>query len=69
LVSLHGGLDFSQCRWTLDSAEDLELLRTIYACFSNQDDFSWDEVLQLMEREPGLAELNSRVVQKALQGA
>jgi len=69
LVSLRGRVDFSQYRWTLDTAEDLALLRTIYARFSNQDDFSWGEVIQLMEREPGLAELNSRVVQKALQGA
>lgn len=69
LVSLRGGIDFAQYRWTLDTAEDLALLRTIYARFSNQDDFSWGEVIQLMEREPKLAELNSCVVQKALQGA
>jgi len=69
LVSLRGEIDCSQYRWTLDTAEDLELLRTIYARFGNQDDFSWSEVIQLMEREPELTELNSRVVQKALQGA
>jgi spore coat polysaccharide biosynthesis protein SpsF len=68
LVSLRGQIDHSQYRWTLDTAEDLELLRTIYARFSNRDDFTWGEVIQLMEREPELAELNSRVLQKALQG-
>jgi spore coat polysaccharide biosynthesis protein SpsF len=69
LVSQRGPIDYSQYRWTLDIAEDLELLRIIYARFGNEDDFSWDEVIQLMEREPELAELNSHVVQKALQGA
>ena len=69
LASMHGQVDYSQYRWTLDTAEDLELLRAIYAHFSNQDDFSWREVIQLMEREPELAELNSHVIQKALQGA
>ena len=69
LVSLRGRIDYSQYRWTLDTAEDLELLRNIYARFDDRDDFSWGEVIQLMEREPELAELNSRVVQKALQGA
>jgi len=69
LVSQRGQIDYSHYRWTLDTAEDLELLRIIYARFSNQDDFSWSEVIRLMEREPELAELNSRVVQKALQGA
>jgi len=69
LVSQCGRIDYSQYRWTLDTAEDLELLRTIYARFGNQDDFSWGEAVQLMEREPELAELNSRVIQKTLQGA
>lgn len=69
VVSLRGEIDCSQYRWTLDTAEDLELLRAIYARFRNQDDFSWSEVIQLMECEPELTELNSRVVQKALQGA
>jgi spore coat polysaccharide biosynthesis protein SpsF len=69
LVSLCGRIDYSQYRWTLDTADDLELLRAIYERFSSRDDFRWTEVIQLMEREPELAELNSRVVQKALQGA
>jgi spore coat polysaccharide biosynthesis protein SpsF len=69
LVSLGGQIDHSRYRWTLDTVEDFELLRTIYARFGNKDDFSWGEVVQLMEREPELAELNSRVIQKALQGA
>ena len=69
LASLHAQVDYSQYRWTLDTAADLELLRAIYAHFSNQDDFSWSEVIALIEREPELAELNSHVVQKALQGA
>jgi spore coat polysaccharide biosynthesis protein SpsF len=69
LVSRRGLIDYSQYRWTLDTVEDLELLRTIYARFRSTDDFSWGEVIQLMEREPELAEVNSCVVQKALQGA
>jgi len=69
LVSHAGQIDYSQYRWTLDTAEDLELLRIFYARFANKDNFSWGEVVQLMEREPELTELNSRVVQKAVQGA
>jgi spore coat polysaccharide biosynthesis protein SpsF len=69
LVSQCGRIDYSQYRWTLDTTEDLELLRTIYARFSNQDDFRCGEVIQLMECEPELAELNSDVVQKAVHGA
>jgi len=69
MASLRGHVDYSQYRWTLDTPEDLVLLRTIYARFFNRDDFSWAEVIRLMEHEPELAELNSQVVQKAMQGA
>jgi spore coat polysaccharide biosynthesis protein SpsF len=69
LASLRGQFDYSQYRWTLDTSEDLELLRTIYARFFNRDDFSWAEVIRLMENVPELAALSSQVVQKAIQGA
>jgi spore coat polysaccharide biosynthesis protein SpsF len=69
LVSHQGQIDYSQHRWTLDTEEDLELLRMIYARFGNKDDFSWREVIELMEREPELAELNSHVIQETLHGA
>jgi spore coat polysaccharide biosynthesis protein SpsF len=69
LLSQRGKTDCSRYCWTLDTSEDLEVLRTIYSRFDNGDAFSWAEAIQLMEREPELAELNSRVVQNALQGA
>jgi spore coat polysaccharide biosynthesis protein SpsF (cytidylyltransferase family) len=61
--------DYSTYRWTLDTAEDLELLRSIYARFGNHDNFGWREVVTLMEREPELAELNTHVIQKSLNAS
>ena len=46
LASLSGAVDYSRYRWTLDTREDLELLRAIYSRFDGGDDFSWQEVLQ-----------------------
>jgi spore coat polysaccharide biosynthesis protein SpsF len=66
-ASLTGIADYSRYRWTLDTREDLELLRTIYSRFDGRDNFSWQEVIQLMEREPELAELNSEVLQKSVR--
>ena len=68
LGSLVADADYSRYRWTVDTREDLELLRTIYSRFNNADDFSWLEILQLMEREPELAEVNSQVLQKSVRG-
>jgi spore coat polysaccharide biosynthesis protein SpsF len=66
LVSVRGQHDHSKHRWTLDTPEDLHLIRAIYARFGNRDNFGWREVLALMEQEPGLAELNSDIMQKAV---
>ena len=61
--------DYSAYRWTLDTAEDLELIRNIYDRFGNQDNFGWREVVMLMQREPELAELNTHVIQKSLNAS
>ncbi len=67
LVSLVGTTDYSQYRWTLDTPEDLQLLRAVYDRLGSQDDFNWRDVIALMEREPHLADLNCKVRQKSLQ--
>jgi spore coat polysaccharide biosynthesis protein SpsF len=67
ICSFESSEDYGHYRWTLDTAKDLELLRTIYERFEGRDDFGWKEIVQLMEREPALAEINSGVQQKALQ--
>jgi len=56
--------DYGRLRWTVDTPEDLELVRQIYARFAGRDDFSWREVLQLFEREPQLAAINAQVPHK-----
>jgi spore coat polysaccharide biosynthesis protein SpsF len=66
LLSVPGEMDYSGYRWTVDTPEDLDLLRAVYARFGKRDDVSWREVLQLMEREPELAEINRHIVQKTL---
>jgi spore coat polysaccharide biosynthesis protein SpsF len=67
--ALHGiehGTDCSQHRWTVDTPEDLQLLRAIYARFGGRDDFGWREVLELVESDPSLADINRHVIQKAV---
>lgn len=69
VFKLHGienAVDYSQHRWTLDTSEDLRLLRAIYARFGGSDDFAWREVLELVESDPLLADINRHVAQKAV---
>jgi len=66
VAALPSEQDFSRYRWTLDTPQDLRLIRAIYAHYGNRDDFDWREVAALMLRSPEIATLNSGVVQKSL---
>jgi len=56
--------DYSHMRWTVDTAEDLELVNQIYARFANHPDFNWLDVLAIFVEEPELADINSKVKHK-----
>jgi spore coat polysaccharide biosynthesis protein SpsF len=67
LLSVKGQVDHSSHRWTVDTREDLNFVRTIYGRFNNQDTFGWQDVLKLLDREPDLVEINHHVRQKAIE--
>jgi spore coat polysaccharide biosynthesis protein SpsF len=54
--------DYGNYRWTVDTSQDLELVRSIYNRFAGRDDFTWLEVLDLIKHEPELAEINAGVL-------
>lgn len=56
--------DYGSLRWTVDTPEDLELVRLIYSRMGGRNDFSWQEVLALFAREPELANINAQVKPK-----
>jgi spore coat polysaccharide biosynthesis protein SpsF len=51
-------------RWTVDTPLDLELIRQIFSRFPGRVDFSWLEILDLIEREPDLLNINEQVKPK-----
>lgn len=57
--------DLSQMRWTVDTQEDLDLVRLIFQHFGT-DDFSWQEVLRLLGRHPEWAEINRQAPRKTV---
>jgi len=66
ILSLIGEKDYSDYRWTVDTREDLEFVRAVYARLGDEL-FPWSAVIQLLEREPELAEMNRSVAQKAIR--
>ena len=56
--------DLGHLRWTLDTPEDLVLLRRIYRHFQGSNDFSWLDVLRLQQERPAMFEVNALVTHK-----
>jgi spore coat polysaccharide biosynthesis protein SpsF len=53
-------------RWTVDTADDLEFVRTVYAHFGDKN-FSWQDVCRFLETRPDVAALNRHVQAKELE--
>ena len=67
IALLHNTTDFGEYRWTVDTAEDLEFIRQVFSRFDGRDDFSWREILDLVQHEPALMEINAGVKHKTLK--
>ncbi len=63
---LQNDVDYGSLRWTLDTPEDLALLREVLKRMQNRNDFSWREVLALFLQDPSLAKINSSVAHKTM---
>ena len=64
---LHHTSDFGDYRWTVDTPEDLEFMRQVYSRFNGRDDFTWQEVLDLVHEERALMKINAGVQHKTLK--
>ncbi len=53
-------------RWTVDTGEDLEFIRQVYAYFQGMDDFTWRDVVELLQKQPELMNINAGVRHKTL---
>lgn len=58
--------DLSSHRWTVDTPDDLEMVRALCGELEG-DDFGWREALAVVERKPRLAGINGHIRQKQLE--
>ena len=59
--------DHSDLRWTVDTTEDLEVVRAIADAIGGRNDFGWRAALEVIRQNPQLAEINRSVRQKAIE--
>ncbi|MGP0098992.1 MAG: aminotransferase class III-fold pyridoxal phosphate-dependent enzyme [Terriglobales bacterium] len=53
---------YQHYRWTVDEAADLEFIRAVYKAFRDQETFGMKDVLELIQKTPGLEKMNSEIV-------
>jgi spore coat polysaccharide biosynthesis protein SpsF len=59
------GRDVSSNRWTVDTAEDFELVRTLLeALYPTNPHFTLEQLLQLIDSHPEWAQMNAHIQQK-----
>lgn len=56
--------DYGALRWTVDTPEDLEMIRRIFSFFYPAEPGSWLEVLDVFQRHPEIAEINQQIKPK-----
>jgi spore coat polysaccharide biosynthesis protein SpsF len=67
IALLHHTTDFGEYRWTVDTAQDLEFMRQVYSRFPGRDDFTWQEVLEVVHSEPELMKINAGIQHRSLK--
>jgi len=53
---------YQHYRWTVDEAADLEFIRAVYRALREKESFGMKDVLELIEKNPGLEKMNSEIV-------
>jgi len=54
--------DLSHWRWTVDKPEDLIFIKKVLALLNNNIDVGYEEIIDLIQRNPELARINSNTV-------
>ena len=66
IAQLHHQPDYGSLRWTVDTSEDLAFAREIFTRLGNQTDFTWYDVLEIVQKHPELAQINATVRHKTM---
>jgi spore coat polysaccharide biosynthesis protein SpsF len=59
--SIQNSIDLSGLRWTVDEAEDFEVIRQVYeTLYPQKNDFGMTDILRLMDERPELQVMNQK---------
>ena len=58
--------DYGSLRWTVDTPEDLEMIRRVFDALEDKNNFTWYDLLSLVQTRPALTEINAQVRHKTM---
>ncbi len=56
--------DYGEIRWTVDTPQDMELVRELVRRLPQDGDFSWLDILEIYQADPALARVNEMIIHK-----
>ncbi len=63
-VLLNYRQDHGDLRWTVDTPQDLAMVRQLYRFLKDRPDFSWQDVLQVFQNHDELGQINASIQHK-----
>jgi spore coat polysaccharide biosynthesis protein SpsF len=66
IALLNHSPDYGSLRWTVDTAEDLEMMRRIFNFLEDKNDFTWYDLLAIVHKHPELIKINAQVRHKSM---
>jgi len=67
IALLNHAPDYGSQRWTVDTPEDLEFVRQLLGYLKDKIDFTWYDVLTVVQKHPELVEINAGVRHKSMK--
>jgi len=58
--------DLGACRWTVDTQPDLRFVQEVVALLPDKENFTWLDVLKVVEEHPQLKEINAEIKHKTV---
>jgi spore coat polysaccharide biosynthesis protein SpsF len=66
IAQLHHQPDYGSMRWTVDTPEDLEFMRKVFDTLKDKNDFTWYDLLAVVQKHPELMKINVQVRHKTM---
>jgi len=66
-VILDYKIDLGTYRWTVDTPEDLEFIRQLTSLLKCKDEFTWLDVVKILDKNPELVRINADITHKKLK--